>query len=242
MSLRLFNPTYDILVICDENLCSKSSKTLEVFQNITVVPSPISQTPQEASAHKLDVFLYDNVFKYDRVVYIDSDIIIHRCLDEQMNAVCDASKLYSYCEHPEVEFHTHRYWSHVNAYSAETMKMFEEKAIGVFCAGLFAFVPSLEMKEHFASIKQQMRVHVGDSFYEQSFMNVYFNPKQMVDVSVFTTDVFQQGKPPKDNSSNEGKIVHLCGTQPGVTKIELMTNYIRTNIPQLNLQVPQRTK
>jgi hypothetical protein len=111
--------------------------------------------------------------------------------------------------------------------------MFEEKKIGVFCAGFFALVPSISMKEHFDAIKEQMRVHIGEYFYEQSHMNVYFNPKQMIDTSVFNTDVFQQGKDDNDNSSNKGKIVHFCGCHPGVTKLKLMTNYIRSNIPEL---------
>jgi lipopolysaccharide biosynthesis glycosyltransferase len=231
MSLRLFNPTYDILVLCDDILLSKCSEMLGTFENVTLSPVSVSITPQEASAHKLDVFSYEGVMKYDKIVYIDSDIVIHRRLDEQLNKVNDVNKLYCFCDRPEVEYHSHPYWSHKDVYSKETLEMFEEKKIGVFCAGFFAFVPSITMKEHFSAIKEQMHVHIGEYFYEQSHMNVYFNPKQMIDVSVFTPDVFQQGK--SDNSSNEGKIVHFCGLQGGVTKLELMTNYVSVHIPEL---------
>jgi hypothetical protein len=235
LSLRLFNPSFDVLVICDHQLLAACQAALSKITNIQYLPVTNSKTPEQASAHKLNVFDYPKVFDYDRVLYIDTDIVTHRCLDDQIASIVDKTKLYVYAEHTDPAFHRHRYWTLPNEYSNSTIDMFREKKINVFCAGFFAFIPSAEMKSHFTAIIARMKSHVGDFFYEQSFMNVYFNTRSLTDTSVFDSAVFQQGKPGGDTSSNEGKLVHLCGCHPGETKVSLMTQYIRANIPSLNL-------
>ena len=173
------NDKHDIIVMCDSDYAS----------NFKGVPAKIHITPRNESAmqtsmRKTEIFNVPGIEKYDKILYLDSDIVISGALDDIFSLVNDPNKLYV---KPE-GVHTDVWWSRADApYDAETLGRFKEHNIYSFNCGQFAFKNSPEMRQHFDNVVQEMkrvfdpRIH----FYEQVFMNNYFclNDAILYDIS-----------------------------------------------------------
>jgi hypothetical protein len=226
-SLRRYNKTDDILVLVD---AAFESVVRSKLPDIIVVSCPNSPTPETASMRKLHIFDIDVSF-YDKVLFIDCDILIHTDITTIMTGISDTDILYVYSEKDSLEEHKHIYWSLKN-YTSEQYRYFQTNDIKVFNAGLFGFKPSDAMKVHFSNIKEIIRKHTGAFFYEQSFMNYYFNLNNKTDRVLFTKRNYIMF--PSDNVNYEGKIIHFCGG-PGdaETKYRRMIHYFNKFITSI---------
>ena len=61
---------------------------------------------------------------------------------------------------------------------------FAKNNIYPFNCGLFAFINTADMKKHFSNILDVIKTHTGIYYYEQSFMNVYFNRLNLTNLTV----------------------------------------------------------
>jgi hypothetical protein len=86
------------------------------------------------------------------------------------------------------------------------------------------------MKNHFDNIRSMINEYKGEFFYEQSFLNVYFNKNNKTNRIVISNDNYKMHPIPHVNY--EGKLVHFCGG-PGnaLNKYTLMTRYIWKYMP-----------
>jgi hypothetical protein len=218
-SLRLHNPDIDIRILCDEQFIKQIS---EIFPYAEIYSRPDSNKPETASMQKLSIFQED-ISKYDAVVFIDSDILIGVPLLPLLSKIVNENQLYVYAEKENQSAHQQLYWSLLN-YDNETLNFFAANNIRAFNAGLFAFKPSDKMKTHFTNVESMIRNHRGSYFYEQSFMNVYFNTHNLINYSLWDNDnyiVFAT------NDSNPKAILHFSGNPgAGQDKFERMTSYI----------------
>lgn len=189
-----------IVVLIDESI------TVELPDDIIVYKCPNSRTPEEASMRKLDILDYVGS-TYDTLVFIDCDIIIDCDIDSIVSNIIKNNILYVYSETKDFESHKSIYWS-LNDYTSEDLNRLESSGTFVFNAGLFGFRYSNMIKYDFDNIRSMIFNHKGDFFYEQSFMNKYFNNK-ITDRTVFTDENYKMF--PEDNKSYKGKIVHFCG-------------------------------
>ena len=206
-----------IIVLLDEDI------QIELPSDVIVYKCKKTNSPEEASMRKLDIFDYPFVHTFDKVVFIDSDIVTHCDIDSIVNKI-DSEKLYVYTENFQ-NGHTHIYFSLLN-YTSEQLNFLHNKNIGVFNAGLFGFIPSDTMKKHFDDIKTLIRNHTGRFYYEQSFMNVYFNLlPDSTDRSLFTDYNYKMGN--IQDQSYKNKLVHFAGSGSGGTiKYINMKNYV----------------
>ena len=179
LSLRKHNST-DVMIICDESLVSECSEKLKNFKNINIVPCSNSISAMDSSMKKLLIFNYD-ISKYFKVLFVDSDILVDIDLKTFFSKIND-HKLYAGAEHLKINMHDTKYFS-IGTYSKEDFDFYAKNNIYVFNCGLFAFITTIAMKEHFSNILEMIKNHSGIYYYEQSFMNVYFNQRNLVNTS-----------------------------------------------------------
>lgn len=222
-TLNYYHPDeFDTILLCDESMYATCK---DRFKNINVISCKNSPTPEAASMRKLDIFDY-NIMDYDKVLFIDSDILIHTKLDSVLNNITTTNKLYVCQETKNMSDHSLVFWSLLN-YTNDDLAFFKENNIYVFNAGLFGFIPDKTMKIHFDNIRNMIKTYKGEFFYEQSFMNVYFNKLNMLDYNAisFTTNYVMH---PKYNINYEGNIVHFCGGPGnGMSKYNQEIMYIK---------------
>jgi lipopolysaccharide biosynthesis glycosyltransferase len=179
-SLRKRN-TLDVLVICDEQFMEQCSEKLEEFSNLTIVPCTNSTSAPDSSMKKLLIFNYD-VLTYKKILFIDSDVLVGRNLDYFFQLMFE-NKLYAGAEEFTDKIHesiTHS----LKTYSDKDLNFFRINAIYGFNCGFFGLLNNIEMRTHFTNILEMIRTHVGEYYYEQSFMNVYFNLRNLTDTKV----------------------------------------------------------
>lgn len=212
-SLREYNQNinYDIVILSDEQYVNDC----EQIENVIVIPMKNSKSPEEASMHKLNIFNYDKINEYDVVFFIDSDILVHSNILQIVDNCTKKNCLYVYSENADIESHKHIYFGLEN-YSNEQIEYFQKNNIHVFNAGCFAFKPSEEIKEHFNNVNDLIKNNTRKFFYEQSFMNVYFNTYSYFNNDVVITDrnvltnknyiMF-----PNLNNLYLNALIHFCG-------------------------------
>lgn len=219
-SLRKFNPDIDIRVLCDIQF---KDKIVSILPDVHICERPNSSTAMIASIHKLSVF-HEDVSEYDAIIFIDSDILVGMPLDSLLSRIENENQLYAFAEGENQSAHTHIFWSLQN-YSNDDLAFFKEHNIRVFNAGLFAFKPSESMKSHFTAIETMIHEYTGPFFYEQSFMNVYFNKRNLINYSVFTSNNYSMHA---SNKSPPSMILHFCGGPgDGQSKLCRMNSYIQ---------------
>ena len=230
-SLLYYNKDIDIIILIDEQFYDKSISLKQLDPKIKIISTSNSLSAQEASMRKIDIFNYD-IQSYDVVLYIDSDILIDCSLEDACNKINMTDKLCVGSEKSNLDGHKEIYWS-LNNYTYEQLEYFRQNNIYVFNAGLFGFKPTNQMKNHFTAIKSIIKSHTGAFFYEQSFMNYYFNLINSTDRSVFTSDNYILF--PKKDKEYKNTIIHFCGIDNnlGNYKLYQMTNYIKNFMPYL---------
>jgi hypothetical protein len=202
-TLRRYSKNSSIMVLLDEDM------DVELPDDVIVYKCKNSRTPEESSMRKLDIFDYPIVHSFDRVLFIDSDIVTHCDINAIVKKI-DTDQLYVYTE-DFPDGHNHIYFSLRN-YTRDQLESL--KGVGVFNAGLFGFIPSDVMKKHFDGVRSLIRNHKGEFYYEQSFMNVYFNLiPNSTNRTLFTDDNYQMGR--VKDQSYEGKMIHFAGSGSG---------------------------
>ena len=219
-SLRLQNNN-DVVVICDESFVDDCKNKLKNYTNIFIHVVKDSKSAHEASMNKLKIFDYENINNYNKILFIDSDIIVHTNLISIFNNINDDNILYVKKESDNFDDHTAIYWS-LKLYTDEDLNNFKLKNIHIFNCGQFGFINSESMKIHFNNINIMINTHKGESFYEQSFMNHYFNLNQLKNETVLEEKVKLF---PEKNVNYEDKIIHFCGLRETGSKMDDMLTY-----------------
>lgn len=219
--LKYKQNTNDIIILIDESLLEIARNSLPY--DVIFVSCPDSLTPEEASMRKLTIFDY-SIDQYDSVIFIDSDIIIQMDIEMLLPLITAPDQLYVYTENTDLAYHTNLNWSLCN-YTEENLQFFKDNTVMIFNAGLFAFRPTDIMKTHFNNLRDMIKNHDGPFFYEQSFMNVYFNLLNITNRNVFTDENCKLF--PLQNTNYEGKIIHFCGEAGvGKNKYDKMKTYV----------------
>ncbi len=231
ISLLYHNKDIDIILLIDEKIIPYSKSVEELSPKIKIYSCPDSSSPQEASMRKLTIHDY-NIEEYDAVLYIDSDILINTSLNILFNDIVTTDKLCAYPESYDQKYHTHLYWSLMN-YTKDQLDYFNSNNIYIFNAGLFGFKNTPDMKRHFSNVRGIIKNHNGPYFYEQSFMNYYFNLTNNINLTIINKDIYVMF--PANNIDYGFKIIHFTGTDcPVDFKLNKMINYKNTFLKHLN--------
>jgi len=215
----------DILLIHDCDI----SDVLSEFQHLNIFTQRVPQVKDgiEASMNKLLFFDWPLFANYRNVLYLDADTIIdfdiNRILDKQIDPNILYSTIHSHCP-----FTVHQTFFHtIKQYTSEQMCLFESKGIYPFNAGQFMFRSGNVMKAHFDNIRYLISKWKFNFFFEQSFMNYYFNSNLASDTSLMSDDVliYYIGKDRMNKQDfSRGKLIHYAGDAcEGQTKVDFLT-------------------
>jgi len=229
-SLRYTGNNQDVVVICDEAFVNECKNALKNYNNIFIHSVKNSKSAPEASMNKLKIFDYENINKYNKIFFIDSDIIIHTNLDNIFNNITEDNLIYVKRESLKMEDHKNIYWS-LQLYTEEQLDNFKRDNTFIFNAGQFGFKNSEQMKAHFNNINNLIKNHKGESFYEQSFMNHYFNLNKLKNDDILDNNVRLF---PDNDIIYENKLIHFCGIGEGNPKYDRMLNYFNKFIVSSN--------
>lgn len=159
-----------ILVMCDEGY----RHLVESLEVDYIMTTGMNRDPMQVSMRKVEVFSFPDINKFDKVMYLDSDIIITGDLNVIFDDIVVRDKLYVFEESDDYIEHNLKYFGLQN-YTPEDIRRFTERRIKVFNCGQFGFKVSQEMHAHFYNVLYFIKQHDGEFYYEQSFMNYYFN-------------------------------------------------------------------
>ena len=144
----------DILVMCEDPSL--------VDQPVTKYETGPNEGPMQVSIRKTQIFDVPGLEKYEKILYLDADIVVHGSLDPLFEAIEDPDTLYVMYESG-------------NEHIFRTDKPVPKGVKGFNC-GQFGFMNSPQMRAHFQTVAQTIRDEFDPKvhFYEQVFMNDYF--------------------------------------------------------------------
>jgi hypothetical protein len=167
----------DIMVMCDEAYRPHVEAALGEF-GVTIWTTGPNADAQTTSKRKVDIFDYARIDEYTKVLYLDSDIVVRggTGIRDVFQRMRDPGALYTCSEYKFKDPHRSLFYS-LQTYTREEIARLTQQKIQGFNCGQFAFFVNDYMRTHFRNVSALMWGYKGTSFYEQSFMNVYFNAR-----------------------------------------------------------------
>lgn len=226
-SLFRYNKTVNLLVITDKSFQLEVDRILSSYTTkYYILERENSETSETASMHKLDIYEFPELSQFINILYVDLDCVFQGDIYKILNNTLEDNRLYVMPENKNMESHSYTYWS-LHNYTGEDINFFTTNNIYVFNAGCFLFKNTHDMKEHFLKLKKIIQNHTGIYFYEQSFMNVYFNKLNIVDYTIITREIYRLEFFSPTDPLDE-LIVHFCGNPGnGASKIERTNGYYK---------------
>jgi len=225
--------TFDFLIICDNNLYTHINNHIKTNSynglNIKLYCLPFnSSRPDIASINKLRVFDWSEIDSYNKIMFVDGDILCNTNMNTFFNNKMEDNILYVYKECDTMDKHENLYWGLQN-YTREELETFALYQIYPFNCGLFLFNNTNEMKDDFHNILNMIETYEKEYFYEQSFMNYYFNKKRNVNYTIFTKDNYKLF--PDLHTEYDNMIIHFTGASD-VNKLTKIENYYNSYFVQ----------
>lgn len=175
---------FDIMVMCDAQYSHRLQHLVDDgrIDDIMVVDG-INKSGVDCSMRKTEIFRYKRIDRYEKVLYLDCDLIVLGDLESELFSKIqnlDDPRLHVCVERWDIAEHTGEFFG-FRDYSMETIAEFARRGIFVFNCGQFAFAVNDAMKRHFeeicSEIEEVKRLGNKKYFYEQSFMNHHFNTR-----------------------------------------------------------------
>jgi lipopolysaccharide biosynthesis glycosyltransferase len=173
----------EIMVMCDEDYLQYVEYLKTDYKYIDhIFLTPKNRDHIQVSMRKIEIYSFPDISKYDRVLFLDCDIVILEDIKpffiEELDINSD--KLYVI---PELEYHLQFFCfkSGFRKYTTEQHNEIRKNNLKGFNCGQYLFIQNEHMKNHFENIVNLVKTHSGEYFYEQSFMNYYFNLANKVD-------------------------------------------------------------
>ena len=111
-------------------------------------------TLMDASCCKINIFQYENIDMYDKILYLDTDVLINSDINILFNLEIAQDKLYAL----EEEYIGHEFWGG-QFFNFNTNTNYN-KDTSAFSAGVFYFKNSREMKVLFKNIQSHIQNYI----------------------------------------------------------------------------------
>lgn len=212
----------DILVMCDADYQSIICKELPHFVKFHITPN--NNSPHQTSMRKCEIFDYENIQLYSKVLYLDSDIVVTGDISRMFDKISNENVLYVKTETRDNDCHNHLEHS-LQLHTESQVLEFSRRNQHGFSCGHFMFCNSAIMNHHFDQVLKLMRSHTGPYFYEQSFMNHYFNSEFITDETMLehNIDFFDSSKTSNNMQNPGATIAHFaCASMPHMLKLNNM--------------------
>ena len=223
---------FDILILHDPKV--DVSQFHQLFPEISFhfLELPEARDGVEASMNKLKIFSFDQIWKYSKVLFLDADIIFGKIdLKDVFEMRLKYDTFYSTI-HESCHIATHQTFFHtIRQYTKDEMEKFKENNLKPFNAGQFMFRVSSLMQEHFENVLHLVSIWKKNYFFEQAFLNYYFNSNLASDTETMRKyfSIYYIGK----NHMNEltldkSKIVHYAGNPcDSQTKLDFVKEHFK---------------
>jgi lipopolysaccharide biosynthesis glycosyltransferase len=226
LALTTKSHVFDFLIICDRKLyrhvISRLTTKTYTFPIKYMIVEDASNS-MHASINKLKVIQYPFINEYDNVLFLDCDIITTMDVTSILNSQLDANLLYAFKEKDDIKEHLSMFWS-LGKYTSTDLEYFTKNNIYPFNAGCFMFHNGNVIREHFSNILAWIDTYQGPFFYEQSFMNVYFNTRNLINYESINDNNYVMF--PDVNKYYGNHIIHFCGHPGnGENKVRVMKKY-----------------
>lgn len=163
------------------------------------------KTLHAALLNKFDIFKFPDIMTYNRVLFLDCDIIVRDNIMNLFHAIkAKPNKLYV----PAEGTMDQEYWT-TNAFLPQEIEKYKHKS---FNSGSFMFIPNEQMKIHFENAKKFGMNFTGKTFYDQSIFNYYFNRMNIAQISKYMTDKLQMF-PNLESDYKDKLLIHCCGIE-----------------------------
>jgi hypothetical protein len=212
-SLLPHNPPYDIVVFLDDKLDTWWNRRSLRRAGLTPYRLP-RRTPWDQWFNRFRVFEYPGVEAYDKILYLDSDILVNVPL-ERLFAI-DFPKDHLCVVH-EVDDPTAEYWALDELpYTDEELAFLERHGLGGFNSGTMLLHQNAAMRRHFEDILEFAGNYLSDgkaALTDQPFVNYHFNRLAAVDYGL-TPHVRLW---PEHDEAYPDRLIHFLGG-PGDAK------------------------
>lgn len=222
---------FDVLVITDEatqQLIAKQPFTQHIQPKYHITPTPVDGV--DASKNKTLIYDFVDVDVYDKILFLDCDVVAVGDIADVFDACTDHNRLYT-ARGNNIAYHHHRSFHHgFDVIKQEFIDEMTNARQHPFNAGQFMFRNSNIMREHFRNLNWFMRVWSGEYFFEQAFMCYYFCKAKITDdalnhkLALISTVV--------DNTYSLQDKILLHFTAPpldAITKINYINQFIQKN-------------
>lgn len=222
---------FELLFITDNVTLHKIKKILNVNSfkvNYFIVES--IEDPVQASMQKLKIYQWEKIDRYKSILFLDVDIVVIGDLKNIFSDKINNNIFYSAIHDPRQLLHKTVYHCLID-YTPDELKNFETKGILAFNAGQFIFNNTRTMKEHFANINSFVESWNGRYFFEQSFLNYYFNILEISDTKTLKSHfqfVSINENQTNNKFENDAVTVHFMGNAcNGVGKLDFMKKFYK---------------
>jgi lipopolysaccharide biosynthesis glycosyltransferase len=177
---------FDLLFITDEETKSTIQDIPELKKHNVYYHIVASTTdPVDASMQKLKIYEWENISEYKNILFLDADIIVVGSVGAIFESESVKNNIiYSAVHNKNQLLHKTVYHCLID-YTEYQLHNFSEKNITAFNAGQFFFKNTSAMKSHFENINNFISEWDGRYFFEQSFINYYFNLLEIADTKEF---------------------------------------------------------
>jgi sugar O-acyltransferase (sialic acid O-acetyltransferase NeuD family) len=222
----------DILVITDELFYQNNLSDIKrpnLFFHF--VEQPISN--DHICFNKYCIFDWELVDKYEKILYLDCDILVSYDLTKLFNKCNFLDKLHVVVEDYSIKNHN-RIQFGFGDYDDKQIQSFSTNSIYTFNAGSFLFLNTQFIKQHFHNLRELIRKGVENYFTDQSFVNYYFNTLNAVNYEGYRKEVdlvYVVDLNVNHLFDFNDKIFHfLVATYWGIDKLEVMKNFYESNL------------
>jgi hypothetical protein len=176
---------FDLLFITDKKTLLEIKKTKEIKHfNVDYMILPAIDDPVNASFQKLKIYDYKKIDDYAKILFLDLDILVVGDLSMVFEERTRPNIFYS-GSHRLVQGHHKTVYHRLIDYSQVELDRMEKNGIFAFNAGQFFFKNTITMRKHFENINGFISKWNGEYFFEQSFINCYFNVLNISNVFKF---------------------------------------------------------
>tara|TARA_R110000737_G_scaffold7175_6_gene21682 strand:+ start:2218 stop:3474 length:1257 start_codon:yes stop_codon:yes gene_type:complete len=224
---------FDILIIHDSGVAV--SEFCKIFPEVQFHFLEVEKAKDgiEASMNKLKLFSFLKITEYKNVLFLDADIVFGKVDIRDVFGLSLSTRTFYSVVHSTCLVEMHQTFFHtIRRYEKNEMVKFEEANLVPFNAGQFMFTISNVMQRHFENILYLISVWRKNYFFEQSFMNYYFNSNMVSDTDLMKKyfSIYYIGKDHMANLTlNKEKVVHYAGDPcDGSSKLD----FLKENFPE----------
>lgn len=149
----------------------------------TLMKVPNDYDLASALFRKFDIIDYSPMAKYDKVLFLDCDIIIQKNIATIFDLQPILEKGILYASKEENSSHENIFWSLGN-YKPAQLDFFRRENIKCFNSGTFMFKPCAKMTGYFKKLRKFARKYENKHFYDQSFLNYFFNARKAANTTL----------------------------------------------------------